>query len=162
MTASEFSLKSFFKNLPSITRNILIVVFAAILIASAYYIYKKYVLRQSDRSFFEGYANGMNMRRENPNKDDMVTLYFFGTSWCPHCISAKPEWDEFVKENKDKVFNGKRANFVNVDCDKESALADKYEVSGYPTIKLDKGSEIIEFKSKPTKATLLEFMNSSI
>ena len=160
MAGSELSIKSFFKNLPSITRNILIIVFAALLIGCAYYIYKKYVLKQSDRSLYEGYANGMNMRRENPNKDDMVTLYFFGTSWCPHCISAKPEWSEFVEENKDKEFNGKRVNFVDVDCDKQSTLADKYEVSGYPTIKLDKGSEIIEFKSKPTKETLLEFMSS--
>jgi len=160
MAGSDLSIKSFFKNLPSITRNILIIVFAVLLIGCAYYIYKKYVLKQSDRSLYEGYANGMNMRRENPNNDNMATLYFFGTSWCPHCISAKPEWAEFVKENKDKEFNGKRINFVDVDCDKESALADKYEVSGYPTIKLDKGSEIIEFKSKPTKETLLEFMSS--
>ena len=160
MTGSDLTFRSFFKNLPTITRNILIGVFAAVLIGCAYYIYRKYILKQSDRSFYEGYANGMDMRRENPDGSDMVTLYFFGTSWCPHCISAKPEWKEFVEENKDKEFNGKRVNFVDVDCDKEPALADKYEVSGYPTIKLDKGSEIIEFKSKPTKATLLEFLNS--
>jgi thiol-disulfide isomerase/thioredoxin len=159
MAGSDLTLKSFFKNLPTITRNVLIGVFAAILIGCAYYIYKKYILKQSDRSFYEGYANGMDMRRENPD-GDMVTLYFFGTSWCPHCISAKPEWASFVEENKDKVFNGKRVNFVDVDCDKDSALADRYEVSGYPTIKLDKGSEIIEFKSKPTKATLFEFLSS--
>ena len=159
MAGSDFTLKSFFKNLPTITRNVLIAVFAALLIACAYYIYKKYILKQSDRSFYEGYANGMDMRRENPD-GDMVTLYFFGTSWCPHCISAKPEWNAFLEENKDKVFNGKRVNFVDVDCDKESALADKYQVTGYPTIKLDKGSEIIEFKSKPTKQTLTEFLNS--
>ena len=159
MAGSDFTLKSFFKNLPTITRNVLIAVFAALLIACAYYIYKKYILKQSDRSFYEGYANGMDMRRENPD-GDMVTLYFFGTSWCPHCISAKPEWNAFVEENKDKVFNEKRVNFVDVDCDKESALADKYQVTGYPTIKLDKGSEIIEFKSKPTKQTLTEFLNS--
>jgi thiol-disulfide isomerase/thioredoxin len=159
MAGSDFTLKSFFKNLPTITRNVLIAVFAALLIACAYYIYKKYITKQSDRSFYEGYANGMDMRRENPD-GDMVTLYFFGTSWCPHCISAKPEWNAFVEENKDKVFNGKRVNFVDVDCDKESALADKYQVTGYPTIKLDKGSEIIEFKSKPTKQTLTEFLNS--
>ena len=160
MTGSELTLKSFFKNLPTITRNVLIAVFAAVLIACAYYIYKKYILKQSDRSFYEGYANGMDMRKENPDGGDMITLYFFGTSWCPHCISAKPIWTEFVEENKDKVFNGKRVNFVEVDCDKETELANKYKVEGFPTIKLDKGSEIIEFKSNPTKETLLEFLNS--
>jgi thiol-disulfide isomerase/thioredoxin len=161
MAGSEVSIKSFFKNLPSIAQNVMIVLFATLLIGCAYYIYKKYVLNQSDRSLYEGYANGMNMRRENPNKDNVVTLYFFGTSWCPHCISAKPEWNSFVEENKNKEFNGKRVIFVDVDCDKEQAIADKYDVSGYPTIKLDKGdNNIIEFKSKPTKATLTEFLNS--
>ena len=58
--------------------------------------------------------------------------------------------------------NGKKINFVKVDCDKDSELADKYEVSGYPTIKLDTGSNVIEFKSKPEKPTLVEFLKSSL
>lgn len=160
MAGSDFTLKTFFKTLPSITRNVLIAIFAAILIGCAYYIYKKYILKQSDRSLYEGYANGMDIRRDNPDGGDMITLYFFGTSWCPHCIEAQPEWLEFVDENKDKMFKGKRVNFVHVDCDKEASLADKYEVTGYPTIKLDKGNEIIEFKSKPSKVKLVEFLNS--
>lgn len=40
MVSSDLTLKSFFKNLPTITRNILIVIFATILIGCAYYIYK--------------------------------------------------------------------------------------------------------------------------
>ncbi len=114
---------------------------------------------------FSGVAPGSKLIVEDPpiqnNQDpNQATFMFFYTTWCPHCISAKPEWKAFVEENKDKVFNGKRVNFVDVDCDKEPALADKYDVSGYPTIKLDKGSEIIEFKSKPTKSTLMEFLSS--
>jgi protein disulfide-isomerase A4 len=103
----------------------------------------------------------MNIRNENPNQE-VVTLYFFGVEWCPHCKHAKPEWDEFVKENESKTFNGKKVNFVHVDCDKDSALADKYDVSGYPTIKLDTGSDVIEFKSKPEKDSLTQFLNSSL
>jgi thiol-disulfide isomerase/thioredoxin len=109
----------------------------------------------------EGYANGMNIRNEHPD-EEMVTLYFFGVEWCPHCKHAKPEWDAFVEENKSKTFNGKKVNFVSVDCDKDSSLADKYDVSGYPTIKLDKGSDVIEFKSKPEKSALAEFLKQSL
>ena len=50
----------------------------------------------------EGYANGMNIRNEHPD-EEMVTLYFFGVEWCPHCKHAKPEWDAFVEENKSKT-----------------------------------------------------------
>jgi hypothetical protein len=60
------------------------------------------------------------------------------------------------------MFNGKNVNFVLVDCDKDSALADKYGVSGYPTIKLDKGSEVIEYSSKPSSDTLLAFLQKSV
>ena len=93
---------------------------------------------------------------------NMPVLIMMQASWCPHCKHAKPEWDSFVKENESKTFNGKKVNFVSVDCDKDSALADKYDVSGYPTIKLDTGSDVIEFKSKPEKDALTQFLNSSL
>jgi thiol-disulfide isomerase/thioredoxin len=161
MSDSVFKFKKVINSLPSVTRYILIASFAIILIACAYYIYKTYIVPQSDRSLLEGYASGMNIRNEHPN-EEVVTLYFFGVEWCPHCKHAKPEWDAFVKENESKSFNGKKVNFVSVDCDKETDLADKYDVSGYPTIKLDTGSDVIEFKSKPEKDTLTQFLNSSL
>lgn len=161
MSESVFRFKKLISSLPTITRYILIASFAAILIGCAYYIYKTYIVSQSDRSMIEGYASGMNIRNDHPN-EELVTLYFFGVEWCPHCKHAKPEWDSFVEENKNKTFNGKKVNFVNVDCDKDSSLADKYDVSGYPTIKLDTGSNVIEFKSKPEKNSLTEFLEKSL
>ena len=161
MSDHVFKLKKVLSSLPTVTQFIVIGAFVAILIGCAYYIYKTYIAPQSDRSVYEGYASGMNLRNEGGDPD-MATLYFFGVDWCPHCKHAKPIWDEFVKENSNKTFNGKSVNFVHVDCDKDSALADKYGVSGYPTIKLDKGSEVIEYSSKPDKDTLLAFLNNSL
>ena len=65
-----------------------------------------------------------------------------------------------VLENKDKEFNGKRVIFIDVDCDKEQAIADKYDVSGYPTIKLLKDGQVIEYDAKPSKETLNQFLNT--
>lgn len=161
MADSVLKLKKVVASLPSVTRYILIASFAAILIGCAYYIYKTYISPQSDRSMIEGYASGMDIRNNHPN-EEVVTLYFFGVEWCPHCKHAKPEWESFVKDNENKTFNGKKVNFVMVDCDKDSALADKYDVSGYPTIKLDTGADVIEFKSKPEKDALTQFLNNSL
>jgi thiol-disulfide isomerase/thioredoxin len=147
--------------LPSITQFSVVAAFVAILIGCAYYIYKTYIAPQSDRSLYEGYASGMKMRNDGGDPD-MATLYFFGVDWCPHCKSAMPIWDAFVKEYSNKSFDGVTVNFVHIDCDKDSAIADKYGVTGYPTIKLDKGSEIIEFNSKPSSETLLAFLQQSL
>ena len=38
----------------------------------------------------------------------------------------------------------------------------EYEVKGFPTIKLVKGKQIIEYDARPNKATLIEFVNSSL
>jgi thiol-disulfide isomerase/thioredoxin len=161
VSGQVFKLKKILTSLPTITQFIVVAAFVAILIGCAYYIYKTYIAPQSDRSSYEGFASGMNLRNESSDPD-MVTLYMFAVEWCPHCKHAKPIWDEFVKENSSKMFNGKNVNFVLVDCDKDSALADKYGVSGYPTIKLDKGSEVIEYSSKPSSDTLLAFLQNSV
>jgi thiol-disulfide isomerase/thioredoxin len=161
VSGQVFKLKKILTSLPTITQFIVIAAFVAILIGCAYYIYKTYIAPQSDRSPYEGFASGMELRNESSDPD-MVTLYMFAVEWCPHCKHAKPIWDEFVKDNSSKMFNGKNVNFVLVDCDKDSALADKYGVSGYPTIKLDKGSEVIEYNSKPSSDTLLAFLQNSV
>ena len=161
MAETVFKFKKLISSLPTITRFIVIAGFVAILIACAYYIYKTYITPTSDRSYVEGYANGMDMRSQQQDPE-IVTLYFFGVEWCPQCKHAKPAWDELVTEYDGKTINGKKVNFVNVDCDKDSQLADKYEVTGYPTVKLDTGSNVIEFKSKPEKPTLIEFLKSSL
>ena len=161
MSDQVFKLKKVLASLPSITQFIVVAAFVAILIGCAYYIYKTYIAPQSDRSLYEGYASGMELRNDGGDPD-MVTLYMFSVEWCPHCKHARPIWDEFVKGNANNQFNGKNVNFVLIDCDKDSATADKYGVTGYPTIKLDKGSEVIEFSSKPSNETLLAFLQQSV
>ena len=161
MSDQVFKLKKVLASLPTITQFIVVAAFVAILIGCAYYIYKTYIAPQSDRSLYEGYASGMKLRNDGGDPD-MVTLYLFAVDWCPHCTQFTPTWDEFVKENSGTAFNGKNVNFVRVDCDKDSAMADKYGVTGYPTLKLDKGSEVIEFSSKPSKETLLAFLQQSV
>ena len=43
---------------------------------------------------------------------------------------------------------------------KNRIIADKYDVSGYPTIKLLKDGQVIEYDAKPSKETLNQFLNT--
>jgi len=91
-------------------------------------------------------------------------LLFFFANWCPHCKTAKPIWDDLKSEYENKTINGYQIIFTEIDCSEETAEVDKmmnkYSVEGYPTIKLIKDGQVIEYDAKPTKDTLTQFLNT--
>ena len=91
---------------------------------------------------------------------DAVDIYFFHTSWCPHCKTAFPVWND-LKTNTPTV-KGIKINYIEVDCEKDTVTAEKYEVTGYPTIKLVHGNTVIEYDAKPDVKTLQRFIETSI
>jgi len=91
-------------------------------------------------------------------------LLFFFADWCPHCKAAKPIWNDLKAEYEHKTINGYSVVFTEIDCSNESAEVDKmmnkYNIEGYPTIKLLKDGQVIEYDAKPSKATLIQFLNT--
>lgn len=139
------------------SHKILIVLFlAALFIGVAFYIYTTYISPKINPDYVE------NKEILNQKQPDEVELYFFYTTWCPHCKSAKPEWERLKEEYKDKEFNKTRIIFRDVDCDKEEKVADQFKVEGYPTIKMVKEGEVIEYDAKPKYDTLIEFLKSTL
>ena len=99
-----------------------------------------------------------------------VEVMFFFADWCPHCKKAKPHWNAL--KNSDTVGTGKVVNgysilYTEVDCtnDKDPAVQEKlnkFKVEGFPTIKLIKGNEVIEFDAQPETETLEQFILTSL
>jgi thiol-disulfide isomerase/thioredoxin len=93
-------------------------------------------------------------------------LLFFYTEWCPHCTSAKPEWNAFKAQYKDTQVNGYTLLFNDINCTKETpeseSMMEKYKVEGYPTIKLLFNNRVVDFDAKPTKANLTQFVNTAL
>ena len=90
----------------------------------------------------------------NSQENKSAELLFFFANWCPHCKTAKPIWDELKSEYQDKKINGYHIIFTEINCSEETAEVDKmmnlYSVEGYPTIKLLKEGQVIEYDAKPT------------
>ena len=100
----------------------------------------------------------------NKKDDNEVIIYFFYTDWCPYCKKAKPEWNEFKKEVNESVFYSNSYNIVfeEIDCDKNTSLANKYKIDSYPTIKLVYQNKIYDYDAKPNSDNLMAFLEGSI
>ncbi|XP_055709499.1 protein disulfide-isomerase A5 [Phlebotomus papatasi] len=73
-------------------------------------------------------------------KDEKSVMVMFYASWCGHCKKMKPEYEKAAEIMKDENIAGVLAA---VDAPKEGALASKYGINGYPTVKF---FEFGEFK----------------
>lgn len=129
-----------------------------ILAVLAYYTYKQYA--DANTAF---HANRENIPKDK-NSNRTATLMLFYVDWCPHCKTAKPEWESLKAEYDGKSINGYTVNFIEYNCTTDSAetsqLMDKYNIEGYPTIKLVKDNQVIEYDAKPTKSTMEQFLNT--
>jgi len=150
-------LKSNVTNLSSTT----IIIIITIVIFGGFSIY--YYYNHIKPSMKTQYSHNSE-ENDGENSDKNAELLFFFADWCPHCKAAKPIWNDLKSEYQDKTINGYRVEFTEIDCSNETAEVDqmmnKYSVEGYPTIKLLKDGQVIEYDAKPTKATLTQFLNT--
>jgi thiol-disulfide isomerase/thioredoxin len=93
-------------------------------------------------------------------------LILFYVDWCPHCKTAKPEWETTKSSFEGKNINGYKVVFTDVNCTNETKEIEKmvatYKIEGYPTIKMIKDGQVIDFDAKPTQGSLTKFINSAI
>ena len=127
-----------------------------IIVASYYYYY--YISPKMNATF----KPNNELTNNGASKD--AELLFFYADWCPHCKTAKPIWNEIKQEYENKSVNGYNIVFTEINCTTESAevdkLMDQYKVEGFPTIKLLKDGQVIEYDAKPTEDTIDKFLNT--
>ena len=151
-TGTISKIKSIFSRFNMTTLIYLFAFFLFIFIA--YYIYQSYVTPKL--------APVYNSTSSNSGKHAELLLFY--VDWCPHCKTAKPAWEEVKNEYKNQLINGYKVIFKEYNCTEESVeieqLINQYHIEGYPTIKLIKDGQVIEFDAKPTKSTLEQFLNT--
>jgi thiol-disulfide isomerase/thioredoxin len=124
------------------------------------YVYKSYVSPIIKKEFIPN--DEFPQKQKDNQEGGEVLIYMFTVEWCPHSKKALPVWEDLKEKYNDKKYNGQLLKFITVDGEENSDLADKYKVEGFPTIKLVKGNQIIEYDAKPTKEHLEEFLKSTL
>jgi thiol-disulfide isomerase/thioredoxin len=134
----------------------LIMLFAVVAVVYYYY----YVIPSSKSNY---HANNEKMPLDQRTSNNAELLFFYA-NWCPHCKSAKPIWNDLKTEYENKTINGYKVIFTDIDCSEETSevekLMNQYNIEGYPTIKLIKDGQVIEYDAKPSKEMLTKFLNT--
>ena len=159
---SDGSVLSKIKSAGSSLNNTTLIIIGAVILfsilAAVYYFY--YIAPQNKTQYK---ANSEHISIDQPNGKNAELLFFFA-DWCPHCKTAKPIWNDLKTQYENKTINGYKVIFTEVNCSEETAEVDKmmnqYNIEGYPTIKLLKDGQIIEYDAKPSKDTLNQFLNT--
>jgi thiol-disulfide isomerase/thioredoxin len=107
-----------------------------------------------------------NMKKKNSEEEEdddgerTCEVFYFYTTWCPICKKVRPEWDKFAGQWNGKTRDGATILTNEVDCDQNEALANKYNVKGYPTVICVMNNKITELEANPTAETLNHFLDS--
>lgn len=160
-SASSSAMSTISSALSANSKNIVIAlaVIAAIGVL-LYYIIKNDMIPGLNKFFSNAHGTTPAPDGIGADDDKVAQLFLFKVEWCPHCKTAKPVFDEVEKELNGRQINGYTVTFKTVDCEAEPDLADKFKIEGYPTIKLVKDGQVIEYDAKPEKDKIKEFLNT--
>jgi len=148
--------------LPSLSRSSIIAgVFIIILIGIGIYFYYSLVLPKMKPK----YKANNEIKYNSGDGSGVAEIMFFYVDWCPHCKTAKPEWENFKNSVQNTTVNGYIIQCLEINCTNETAeiesLIKKYKIEGYPTIKMEKDGQVIDFDAKVTENNLMQFVRGT-
>jgi len=82
-----------------------------------------------------------------------------GVPWCPHCVSAKPEFEAL---GSTATIGGRSVAFRYVNPEEEPEVAANYQVSGYPTFVLEKDGQKVPYSGGRKKSDFLSFLEQNV
>ena len=131
----------------------LVILFVTIIFTLASYMAYKWYIKPTVENL-----NASDISNDNTRNSESK-LYFFYADWCPHCKTAKPEWEKFIKQFDNKTIGTYNLKPIGVDCSEgENPLIQEYSVDGYPTIILVKGDQRVNYDAKITYDNMVKFV----
>jgi len=106
--------------------NIIIAVFIFIIFISlSYYGYKNYYIPYSEKQVLADMANAN-------GRTKIANIYFFYVDWCPHCKTAKPEWDTFMMRYNNTEKGGYMIQCYSINCTDDNGTILMNDINAIP------------------------------
>lgn len=148
-------------------RVVVIVVVVVLILIGVYFLLRKNGKLNKVLGVNEGFQNGGNLNNLNKKPDpnpNQVILVLFYVDWCPHCVSTKPEFAKVVQQMNNQNVNGKNVKVHACNCEGsqvEQEVAKENNIQGYPTVKLIKNSEVLDYNGARNAEEMMEFVKSN-
>jgi len=135
-----------------------IVLVCVLLLIGAIYIYYSDFFRVRKNAQLSDIPNAA-------GRDGSVVILFFFADWCPHCTKARGPWNDFVASYDGKTINNIAISCEEFDCSDSATSTPKtknaiqrYNIEGFPTIKMLKGDQVIDFDAQISAFSLKKFV----
>lgn len=97
---------------------------------------------------------------ESSLQNKKIKIYNFNTSHCGWSVKFQPEWDKFQQAVNSDPKLSSRMEVIDVKCDSENELCNKFNIRGYPHVLADNGDRTTDYEGQRTKEALLQFAST--
>jgi thiol-disulfide isomerase/thioredoxin len=93
--------------------------------------------------YYNSNTNHTNSNKLIETENKKITVYYFYADWCPHCQNFSSEWKKYIDlvKNNNLDIN---INMIN-NCE-NSALCQKFNIQGFPTIIFETCNQDLVYK----------------
>ena len=91
---------------------------------------------------------------------NLIKVYNFNTSWCGYSVHFQPEWDKFEKEINSIDNLSIQAFDIKCDNINNKQMCNDYEISGFPTIIIEKDGKKINYNGLRTVEAIIETIHN--
>jgi len=154
---------NFTPNKDTLIKYALPIIIGVIAISVIIWFIYSYAIKKSNVGFK---PNSEHILQNSGGSSNECEILIFSTTWCPHCKKALPEWKKFSTTYNNKEINGYKLRCMDIDCTKETSditeYINKYKIDSYPTVKLIRDGDTVDFDSKITNTSLEKFVNTML
>ena len=100
----------------------------------------------------------LSLRPSEGFEGEDMTILIFKAEWCGHCKTAAPEVAKLLAASPIDLSGRKAAvRMLDADQDKDAMAPYKDRIKGFPTILIQKGSDLIEYPGERKSDDVIAF-----